>query len=201
MKSDAKPTRTLPPLCQTTRERLGRFLDNDLNAADAGRLAGHLTDCVGCRYEYERLGEIKSTLRALPAVAPENAEKARVRVFARLERAVERGEKQGEKPSSRSTLWGGAFPVWRPAAATLTAAALIGLVFFVFPRVLTPERTGEPAVTVTLLPDAEEVSLLTSLHDAHGTTFSWDEPVARRDHSATARAHLLDAADAAAGSL
>ena len=53
---------------------------------------------------------------------------------------MEQGNKRGENRPARAEGRGGAFPVWRPAAATLTAAALIGLGFLLFPGDLTMQK-------------------------------------------------------------
>jgi hypothetical protein len=195
----------VPPTCQATQERLSRFLDNDLNATDAGRIAGHLTQCSACRRHYDDLSKIKSALTTLPLPEAKIQEMARLRTFARLETATQRGENRVGRP----LLSGGWFPAWRPAIATAGAMAIIvaGLLLPGSP-LTTPFRqpdqsqNGKTGAMTDLLPDASEMNLLTRLHDAHSSTLSLEEPVAHRDRSANATAGLLEVADeTAAGNL
>ena len=39
--------------CEQTRERLGSYLYDEMNAAERRRLDAHLTGCVSCRQELE----------------------------------------------------------------------------------------------------------------------------------------------------
>jgi anti-sigma factor RsiW len=186
----------VPAACAPVRESLSRFLDNDLSGREAARIADHLADCVACRHTYDELRAMQSALRHLDARA-KDAETARNRVFARLERAVRTGEAEKVHPHATGFNWSKLLD-WRPAVATLAAAVVVGMLF------LLPVGNGGPssgAVEVPL-PSANEMAMLSNLHDAHGATLSLDEPVARRDVAASARADLLESADATvAGSM
>jgi anti-sigma factor RsiW len=188
--------KSVPAACVPVRESLSRFLDNDLSGREAERIADHLAACVACRHEYEQLRTVQSALRHMAAPA-EDTESARDRVFVRLERAVRTGEVAKVSPHVTGFNWSRLLG-WRPAVATLAAAVVAGiLVFF-------PLGNGGPSngIVEVPLPSVAEMATLSHLHDAHGATLSLDEPVARRDVAASARADLLESADATvAGSM
>jgi len=186
----------VPATCAPVRESLSRFLDNDLSGREAAQIADHLTDCVACRHEYDQLRALQTTVRHLEAPAGD-ADATRDRVFTRLERAVHTGEADKVRPHDTRIDWSWLLG-WRPAVATLAAAVVVGLVFL-----LPLRNVGPPNSVVEVpLPSAAEMMTLSRLHDVHGATLSLDEPVARRDMAASARADLLESADATvAGSM
>jgi hypothetical protein len=186
----------LPAACLPVRESLSRFLDNDLSGREAARIADHLAACVACRHEYDQLRTVQSALRHLAAPA-EDTESARDRVFVRLERAVRTGEAATVRPHATGFPWSRQLG-WRPAVATLAAAVVVGVLVFL------PLGNGGSSngIVEVPLPSVAEMATLSHLHDAHGATLSLDEPVARRDMAASARADLLESADATvAGSM
>jgi hypothetical protein len=186
----------VPAACAPVRERLSRFLDNDLSGREAARIADHLSDCVACRHAYEQLRTMQTALRHLDAPLGD-ADAARDRIFIRLERAVRTGEADKVRPHATGFTWSWLLG-WRPAVATVAAAVVAGLAF------LLPTLNNGPSnnVVEVPLPSAAEIATLSHLHDAHGAVLSVDEPVARRDVAASARASLLESADATvAGSM
>jgi len=53
----------LHPQCSDLAERIERFLDGDLDAAEARELDGHLGDCLPCTGERELRARIRELVR------------------------------------------------------------------------------------------------------------------------------------------
>ena len=199
MKGEPGEGGALSASCQVARERLSQFADNEMSGAQATQIAGHLSECAACRFEYLRLNETKAALGAEREITHKDSAAARTRVLARVERIVQQESRPA--PSFLSALFGGRMRVGRPVMATCAAAGLLGLAYFILPRldVVSPVKLETISAA---LPNTQEIQALYRLHDAHGATTAWDEPVARRDARASAQAELLEVADAnTAGSL
>ena len=192
-------SRPLPTECRITQERLGSFLDNELGGLQATRIVTHLQDCAACQRERRRLNELRAALRALPQKSEQETEAARGRVMARLERAVLQ-----ERPSSGRFPAGRRWAAARPVAGAFAAAAALAFALLILTRPggRTPTVMPSSNAISVALPDLQEITTLSHLHDAHGATTAYDEPVARRDMSAAAHADMLEVAEATvAGSM
>lgn len=171
--------------CKTTPEQLNRLLDNDLDSRSATRLAAHLSGCLACRHEWERLRAVRDSVRALSNAASNGL--AQSRVFDRLEQAAH----AAARPTRRA--W--TISRRRPALASLTAGVVaVGLALS-----LVTANPPLPVPAAFSLPPQEEMSRLYQLNDAHGAALPGDEPLVRQDLAAEARADLMGVADNAAG--
>ena len=162
---NARPT-TQPraDACETTRNRLSRFLDNDLPGRDATRLVSHLHGCLSCRTE---LGALRGQRQRLSSLAPPpGASAARARVTARIQAAAR---------VSGGPLSGARISKFRVAMAAGTAAALICATLMLAvsagPRGKrsVPDRPASPPTSLTrraVLPAPDEIAVLFQLHDA-----------------------------------
>ncbi len=56
-------TGPLPPHCQDLAERIERFLDGELDAAEASELGIHLGDCLPCTQERELGARLRELVR------------------------------------------------------------------------------------------------------------------------------------------
>jgi anti-sigma factor RsiW len=179
--------------CDQARAKLNRFLDNDLSGREATDIAAHLEACAACRQEFEALRAVRGALHVLETI-PTGADDARERVFARLEKVAQSPEiatnrKPGRPVAERLTTWLYSL-AWRPTLATMTAAVVVGAVFF-----LNQPGTVETPAERTELPGPGEMSLLFELHDAHVGALTGEDPVLRRTQAAEAHAALLQRAD------
>ena len=127
--------------CENYEGRLIRYADNDLSAADAARVAAHLSGCPACTESLARLTAIHSLLVGLAPSDSDKVEASRERVFRRF-------RVRAASPARR-------FP-WRLAAPMLAAAAA-ALLLIAWPTL----SAREP------LPTEAERALLFDLHDAH----------------------------------
>jgi anti-sigma factor RsiW len=55
--------------CERERERIGAFLDGELEAGERAALEAHLATCAGCRQAVEDHRQLARAFAALPAVA------------------------------------------------------------------------------------------------------------------------------------
>lgn len=167
--------------CDRARDVLSRFLDNDLPGRDATRLVAHLTQCVGCRHEYDRLQGVKTALHLAPV--PAAPESVRTRVLAHVEQAQ-------TAPVERATIphfW------WHPLAATF-AAATAAAAFWLFPGP-TNTASGLPPVGVSVAAGQDaELTALFDLHDARVSHYQAADPILHRSEAADSHAAQLAAA-------
>jgi hypothetical protein len=72
--------------CWSVRRRLSAFVDSDLPAAEARRVAGHLSACAECDRRHRSLRRALDLVADLPTVSPREALSVRVRDRLEVER-------------------------------------------------------------------------------------------------------------------
>ena len=184
------------------REKLSRFLDNEVSPRDASNILHHLKKCAACQTEYAQMQKMQAVLRRLPdPTAPcGGAEAARVRIMERVQRSVRLGgapaSLQAQPVSLRRLFWaGGTLGAFACAASVAFFQAPASVSVPVSsPSLVSAEEAGLtiPSATPRVpLPTQTEMAIFYDLHDAHSASLSLADPTDRRDRAAEARAALL----------
>lgn len=124
--------------CEPIRDRIDRYLDDDLTRDERRSVELHLEECAACRDECDDARRIRDALRALPELDCPQTLAARI-----LDHA-------GSAPSPDSDTHHRWFLPLTMSGAALAAACLVVVAAMTWPRTLVQPQTGPNALELAL---------------------------------------------------
>lgn len=107
--------------CESAKEQLIDWLDNQLPEVEQRRTEAHLAQCPACRQELEAMRQLWQTMGAV--AAPEPGEKVRVQFYAMLETYKDAEVKKRQR--SWKSIWRRVKRFWTPEVAYRLAYSLM----------------------------------------------------------------------------
>ena len=138
--------------CEQITTDLVDFLDGELGDADRRPVAAHLSTCLGCRREAERLGTVQRWVASLPPIEPSAG------FDAEFWRRMNAAEAAAPTLRSRRRVWALAVPALAAAATVAIAARSL-----LAPSAL-PTTAGAPAPRVAHAPAVKPAPAVAANH-------------------------------------
>jgi mycothiol system anti-sigma-R factor len=130
--------------CAEWEERLGAYLDDELDASSRASVERHLEACAGCRARYERQRALRDALHTLPVHAAPDLLRARILGAVRTSADRESPVATPSAPAMDATATAAALRRWRWAALAASALFVVSTTYGV---IATRNATGRATLT------------------------------------------------------
>ncbi len=172
--------------CESVIERLGAYIDGELDAAERSVIDAHLATCEECRRAREALTAVDRALRRSIAEEPIDSAREEASLARTLERLREEPEPAWERPRSvraRRARWNLS---WRWAVGMAAATAALLLALRIAPTPTAPEqRVARPIPSAQQEPiPAPPMDRAVKAPETEGGTRAEPAPTLAQDHLA-----------------